>query len=143
MFCHQLKEESMLRYLSLCESPDFSFWLFEQKQKLGQLWWKVFHSQINVCSCFISTLLGIEDNNIPLQFKVRHFSITYPSRLSFCSGPMSKSKKSGDSAKMQRNHQTSQSKHSRQKKLLQTQVDSYYVVSSTQNWDEQFEPKAK
>ena len=51
---------------------------------------------------------------------------------------MSKNEKSGDLGKIQKNHQASQSKHSRQKKPLQTQVDSYYILLTTQHWDEQF-----
>ena len=51
---------------------------------------------------------------------------------------MSRNEKLGDSGKMQKNHQASQSKHSRQKKLLQMQVDSYYILLTTEYWDEQF-----
>ena len=85
MFCHQLKEESMLKYLSLCESPDFSFWLYEQKRKLGRLWWKVFHSQINGCGCFISTLLGIEAiTSFAVQSETLFYNLPESPEFSFC-----------------------------------------------------------
>ena len=56
----------------------------------------------------------------------------YPSRPSFRSGPMSKNEKSGNSGKRQKTIRQVNPNNSQQKKLLQTQVDSYYDLPSTQ-----------